>query len=197
MKMNIRALAALCLTSLWCGCWQKSIYPFYREMDLAFEPALLGTWSDQDQTSKEGSTTWTFSRGEGDSLYRVAVHDSDCDLDFDGRFFKLDNSRYLDLHSRKRSISEMPTHNLLRVRKTDPALELQVLSPGWVKERLQAHPKEIAHINVIDPDHPNDSEKMETVLTANTDLLQKFLRDHLEAPGFFEDSFELKRKQDK
>jgi hypothetical protein len=192
MKLKALALSTLSLAALFTGCWQKSVHPFYHEKDLVFEPALLGTWNEPDKKPEE-TETWTFTRSGRKSLYRVDILDGETKLEFDGALFQLGDNRFLDLYSRKRSANEMPAHHLLRIRNVGSALQVQMLGLDWVRDRMRTHPNEIGHILVADSEHPDDADKGEAVLTAGTELLQKFVRDHLDAMGFFDDPVHLKK----
>ncbi|MDB6039499.1 MAG: hypothetical protein JWM99_3340 [Verrucomicrobiales bacterium] len=195
MKQKALSICALSLLLL-TACWQKSVYPFYKEKDVIFEPLLLGTWTEPDKKAEEAAT-WTFTRGEKESLYRIAIHDGETKLDFDGRLFKLGDKQFLDLYSRQRSISEMPAHHLVKIRSTGSSFDLQILSLDWTRDWLRAHPSEIAHIYAADPEHPDDVTKGEIILTAGTDLLQKFVHDHLDATGFFDGQSTFKKVENK
>jgi hypothetical protein len=38
--------AMLMAVVLLTGCWQKSVYPFYKDKDVYFDEKLLGTWRE-------------------------------------------------------------------------------------------------------------------------------------------------------
>jgi hypothetical protein len=192
MKTKALMLCTLGLAVLWTGCWQKSVQPFYKAGDVIFETPLLGTWQDSDK-KPEDSTIWTFARGEKEKTYRLEIKDTDNKYNFDVHLFNIGTNRFLDLYSRNRSVSDIPGHSLLRVGRIGSTMEVRVLSIKWVKDWLKAHPNEIAHIEAADPDHPNDPDQGETILTADTDRLQKFVIAHLDAEGFFDGSGELKK----
>lgn len=192
MKKAGLTVAAVGLALFLCGCWQKSIYPFCKESEVIFDATLLGTWIDPTEQPQKSS--WTFARGQRPSVYRVSIKDNEVDLDYEGRLFKLGEEQFLDLYSRRRSVAEMPTHNLLRVRKNRGDLEIRVLQPDGVRDWVQAHPAEIAHIDVADPENPEDKSKGETVLSAQTDELQKFVRAHLDEKNFFSEPSTLKKR---
>jgi hypothetical protein len=190
MKFTLGLFAAAVLLT---GCWQKSVYPFYKEKDGFFEEKLIGTWREADKTADEG-TTWTFDKGETANVYKVHIADKEeMKVDCDGRLFKLGETKFLDLYSRHRAIIDMPAHALFRVMDIGESFKLQMLSPGWFKNRLQLHPKEIANIFVTDPEHPDDVDKGEFVLTASTEAVQKYVLEHLKDEGFWEEPGELKK----
>ena len=182
------AAAVLLMT----GCWQKSVYPFYKDKDVFFEEKLIGTWREADKAADEG-TTWTIEKGEVANVYKFHIADKETKLDCDGRLFKLGDTKFLDLYSRNRGVVDMPAHVLFRVKELGESFKLQIMSLGWVRNRLQVYPKEIANVFVIDPEHPDDADKGEFVLTAPTEQLQKYLLEHLNDEGFWEETGELKK----
>jgi hypothetical protein len=101
--------------------------------------------------------------------------------------------KLLDLYSRNRGIVDMPAHTLMRVRELGDIFKVQLLSPGWVKNRLQLHPKEIANVFAPNPEHPDDADTGEFILTADTERVQKFLTEHLNDEGFWDEPGELKK----
>ena len=94
-------------------------------------------------------------------------------------------------------MSDIPTHHLLRVTKLGPSFEFRALDSDNVKKYLQAHPNEVAYVAVPDPEHPEDADKTEFVLAANTDALQTFVRKHLDEADFFTDTTEFTRQDAK
>jgi hypothetical protein len=193
MKTKSIALAGLAAAILLTGCWQKSVYPFYKDKDLFFEEKLIGSWREADKQGEEG-TTWKFEKGETPNVYKIHISDKEeLKLDCDGRLFKLGETKFLDLHSRDRGFVTMPAHALFRVKELGETFKLQMLSPGWFKSRMQLHPKEIPNLFVCDPEHLDDIDKGEFVLTAPTDEVQKYLLVHLNDEGFWEEPGELKK----
>ena len=196
MKRKILSFGLCVFAIISAGCWQKSVYPFYKDSDVKFEPALLGIWGEPDK-KPEDAQIWKITRGAGASAYQINVHSGETSLDYDAHLFKLDENRFLDMYSRNRTSSDVPAHHLVRVRKLGATFEYQSLSLEGVKKWLEAHPKEIAFVAMPDPEHPDDKEKTELVLTAGTEDLQKFVRNHLDAPEFYDDRIELKKSGEK
>jgi len=190
IKFTLGLLAAVVLLT---GCWQKSVYPFYKEKDVFFEEKLLSSWREAGKAADEG-TTWTFAKGELPKVYTVHIADKEAKIDCDGRLFKIGETQFLDLHSRNRGVVDIPAHALFRVGALESeSFKLQMLSPGWVKNRLQLHPKEIANVFANDPEHPEDADKGEFIFTADTEALQKYVTAHLNDEGFWEEPGELKK----
>ncbi len=174
------------------GCWQKSLHPFYHDKDVIFDRALLGEWREPDKEG-EDTATWTFTRGTGTNVYNLHVEDKEMKLDYDVRLFKMGERRFLDLHSRRRPLGEIPAHHLFRLEALGETLKFEAMSSEWVSKWVRANPKDIAFIFASDPEHPDAPEKGEHILVAETDRLQKFVRDHQDAEGFFQGGEELKR----
>ena len=194
MKTKSITLAVFAIALLLTGCWQKSVHPFYTDKDVFFEEKLLGEWREADKEAAEG-TTWTFSKSALPNVYIVKIADKETKLECDGRLFKLGDAQILDLYSRNRAVLDMPGHTILRVRESGDSFKIQLLSPGWMKNRLQLNPKELSHVVAADPENPSDPDKGEIILTAETERLQKFVREHMNAEGFWEEPGTLKRAQ--
>lgn len=174
------------------GCWQKSLEPFYTQKDLIANPSLIGTWTEADKKPEENPGTWTFSQA-GEKRYSLTVVDGETTAEFEGRLFKLGDSQFLDLYSRKRALSEIPAHHLVRIAIQKDAIEMSLLSMEWVNKWVSQHPKSISHTRVSDPEDPENTEKMEIVLTAPTAALQKFVLEHQKDEDFFDGLTILKR----
>ena len=177
-------LTCLAAAVLWAGCWQKSVEPFYQAKDLAFNPALAGTWFDENE-NPDKRASWTFTARK-DQGYLLEIKEADETMEYDVHWFRLGGRDYLDFFSRKRSMSEIPAHHLLQVGMEDGKVQLKFLSLGWVEKWLKAHPQSLGHLRVVDSDDPDNTDKMEFVLSAPTADLQKFILEHRDAEGFFD-----------
>jgi hypothetical protein len=192
MKLTKVAAALVVGAFLLTGCWQKSIFPFFKEADVIVEDALLGDWTEQDK-EKEKPAKWNFIRAESDRTYRVRIEDGDTRLDLDARLFKLAGQRYFDFYSRARSINEIPAHHLFRVREIGATLKIQIQSPEWTQKWLKEHPNALPTVKSYDPENPKDEDKVEIILAADTDRLQKWVIEHQGDEGFWDDIHELKK----
>lgn len=178
--MKIRTSCLLLSACLLAGCWQKSLNPFYTAADLAFDSKLAGSWKEKKESSdgkEEKGQDWTFTAGP-DKGYKLEIEDGDETHRYDAHLFKLDGHRLLDIVPTERTVSTIPAHNLFRVIEIGPTLQLAALNPDWVHKWLRKNPGALAHVAVVDPEHRDDREKDELVLTAETKALQKFLREH-------------------
>src|SRR5688500_12247289 len=192
MNRKLLALAVFAVAALLTGCWQKSVHPFYNDKDVFFDEKLLGEWRDPEKAAGEGGT-WRFEKGLGTNSYKVTLADKDESAEFDGRLFKLGDERLLDLHSRTRGGFDIPAHVLLRAVEIGESLKLQSFNQAWLEKRLQLHPNEIPNVRAPDPEHPNDPDKGEIVLTATTDRLQKYIMDHRNDEDFWDGVDALKK----
>lgn len=171
------------LATLFAGCWQKSLHPFYQEKDLSYDTGLVGVWSEKQDDEKK-KDAWTFSAA-GENKYKLNILDGETTVEFEARLFNLGGDQYLDLLSAKRSMSEIPAHHLLKVARAGDTLKIHVLNTDWVQKWLKANPGKMDHLRLTDPDHPEDRDKDELVLTARTPELQKFIMDHRQDADFF------------
>src|SRR6266481_5879027 len=119
--------------ALLTGCLVTSVYPFYKQKDLAFEPALLGSWTN----SKEAGEHWKFER-EGTNAYRFTYTSDGKDSVMRAHFFKLGENAFLDMFTTEEGVDieppPIPSHFLIRVSNSSPNLKLTVLNYDWLKE---------------------------------------------------------------
>lgn len=169
------------------GCVVSSVYPYYTQKDLAFDPALLGTWTS---TSTNATDSWTFERRETQS-YKMTVKDGEESIEYDAHLFRLKGQLFLDVlpHPKKDCNEDfIPPHYLLRVDKLQPTLRLRPLDYKWMGELLEKKPKALRHMK---PGAKDDG----FIVTADTAELQKFIIRHLKTgEAWASDTTELKRQ---
>lgn len=186
MKRTILITAGLALT-LFTGCVVTSVYPFYLEKDVVFEPALLGSWQKAGQSDER----WEFARDKANG-YLVTFVSKDATNVFQGHAFKLHGEKFLDLGTAqwKEDIQPepVPSHLLVRVGQIAPSLKMANLNYDWLRELVAKNPEAIRHIVIKTGDKPDDRH---VVLTADTAELQRFLIKHLNTKGAWDDSLEL------
>ena len=192
MKTKLIALAVFAVAALFTGCWQKSVHPFYTDKDLFFEEKLLGEWRDGEKDADDAAT-WTFSKSVLPNVYVVNIVDKETKLDCDARLFKMGDTKFMDMYSRNRGVLDVPGHTLFRVLEVGESFKVQLLSPGWIKNRMQLNPKELSHVIAADPENPGETDKGEVILTAETERLQKFVKEHTNDEGFWEEPGTLKK----
>ena len=175
---------ALALT----GCVVTSVYPFYFEKDVSFEPALLGHWT-KGESPKEH---WTFER-DGETAYRLTYTEGDKSSVMQARLFKLRGQMFLDLLGAEPGdyglLPPIPAHALLRIIRTSPTLEMVPLDYEWLANLLEKKPKIIRHHIV----KVNGDKRL--VLTADTAELQRFVLKHLETEDAWKEVLKLQPDQ--
>lgn len=185
--MKTKTTCLLLLTGLLAGCWQKSVSPFYTAKDVVAESKLAGVWReprDPNETAEDNRATWEFTRGD-DKRFDLVIWNKEDRQEYDAYVFKLGDERYLDIGSKSRAISTTPVHHLFKLISVEPELKLAALNTDWMQKWLRNHPESIAHVAVIDPEHREDRDKDELVLTASTKSLQAFVRQHAAEENFF------------
>jgi hypothetical protein len=174
MKNSWLWRASMCLgwaALFWTGCI-PSLQPFYTEKDLLFESALVGAFSEQDDSS-----VWTFTKSS-EKEYRLVIKDKANSSSFSARLFKLADDLYLDLYPAKNSLDDcpredffksslVPGHLCLRLPQIQPSLRLQVMDEEGLKESLKSNPGVVPHSFIED-------ERL--VFTGSTEQMQAFLR---------------------
>lgn len=189
MKINrtigTAALAALALA--FTGCIVTSVYPFYFEKDLAFEPALIGDWKNADKPDEH----WKFER-VGANGYRITSESGSETAVVQGHVFKLQGQTFLDLTSGgwKEDIQPepVPSHFVTRLLQVTPTVKLSQMSYDWLKELLTNDPKAIRHLVIQTGEKPEDRR---FVVTADTVELQQFVLKHLKTERAWEKFMEL------
>lgn len=177
------------------GCVVTSVYPFYTDKDLAFDPGLLGKWSEsKTNASGEISTeTWEYSKAN-ENAYTFTGTTADETNTFSAHLFKLGGKRFLDWYPLKRDEGFIPPHYLFEVRQISPSLQIEPMDYEWLKDLLAKHPNAVRHIVLHEKSDRSDEGRI--VLTADTKELQKFLLKYMNDPKAFGDSStELKRQE--
>jgi hypothetical protein len=185
MKTIMKKLAVWVVVGIglaMAGCVVPSVYPFYTEKDLTFDPALIGTWADVDR-KPDNKETWTFEQANGQS-YKFLMLDTASTNEFTAHLFKLKDDLFLDCQLKQPNGDTIPPHYLLRVLQIQPTLKLSTLKSDWVRDYLAQNPNTLRH--TLAADDPPDTNTIHVVLTADTKDLQKFILKHLKTEGAFD-----------
>lgn len=185
----LKILGAGGVLALLAGCVVESVYPFYTAKDLAFEPALLGRWSDSATKAVE---YWEFAKAEGASylLTTVDAHETNA---YTTHFFHLQEHQFLDLRTTNYDdMNRLPLHLVVKISQIQPTLKLSVLNYDWLTKLVKKDPKAIRHIVV--PENPDDTNTANMIyLTADTKELQKFILRYAGDTNAFSGLLELQR----
>jgi hypothetical protein len=188
------ATAALAVaTLLLTGCVVTSVYPYYTAKDVTFEPKLLGTWYEEEETNTGAAKGfWRFDKVAAQT-YQVTMVEPEATNHFDAHLFTLGREQFLDLLPRERHDNTAPTHLLLRVRALEPQLTMEFLNYEWLAKLVEAKPKTIRHVIVPGPVGENNGEGGQLLLTADTAELQKFIRKHLKNTNAWAEPLVMKK----
>lgn len=93
-------LIGIFATSLLAGCVVTSVYPYYKEKELRFDPALVGGWREAGRTNTNRET-WTFDKRDHQT-YTLIVTQGEKKTEFDAHLFKLGSELLLDCLPRER-----------------------------------------------------------------------------------------------
>ena len=182
-------LPLLSLAVVLTGCLVTSVYPFYTQKDLAFEPGLVGDWTN----SKASCEHWKFEPA-GENAYQLTYTSDGKTSVMAARLFKLGSQAFLDLFTNETKDDSqpppIPSHFLMRADQLAPTVKLAPLNYDWLKEFLAKDPKALRHHLIPDNDKKEDSR---LVLTADTAELQQFILKHLKTGEAWAEGLELSR----
>ena len=179
----------LSLAGLLTGCLVTSVYPFYTQKDLSFEPGLVGQWTN----AKESGEHWKFEQ-DGDKAYQLTYTSDGKTSVMHAHLFKLGRQAFLDLFTTEAKDDiqppPIPSHFLLRADQLSPTAKLAPLDYDWLKEFLAKNPKALRHHLIPSGDKPEDAR---LVLTADSAELQQFVLAQLKTEEAWKGGFELNR----
>ena len=170
------------------SCVVTSIYPYYTDKDLVFDPAVLGKWVEAGATN--ASTEYVRIEQTGEKSYRATAFGTDGTNSIEAHLFRLHQQLYLDSFSTNRSLDYVPVHQVSKVTQTGPVLETADLNYDWLKKLLEKNPKAIRHMVLRDP---GEEKGGRIVLTADTQELQRFIIKYVNNTNAWEEPSQLKR----
>jgi hypothetical protein len=188
-KKTLKLLATGAVLAMVAGCITLSVYPFYNQKDLTFDPGMVGRWFKASQTNE----FWQFADVDGKYYRLTTTGDQDTNV-LDAHLFQLQQYTFLDLLTTNREMFQLPLHLISKVTRTNDTVTLQFLDYGWLANLLQTNTVAIRHLVV--PQNPAEGNDGNMVyLTAETRELQQFLLKHAEDTNAFnsDSTVELKR----
>jgi len=199
VKSNIghaaSAAAAVTLALFATGCIVTSVYPYYTEKDLVFEPALLGDWVGEKEADQKPAEFMSVER-LGDMGYRATAFGSDQTNSVICHLFRLKKQLFLDTCPTNHSLELIPVHQVSKVTMLQTTIETANLKYKWLEELVKQHPKTIRHARVRDEESQMGNEKdLRIVLTASTAELQKFILKHLNNTNAWDEPSRSKRRR--
>lgn len=186
--------AVMSLGLLFSGCddsgspFALSIHSLYTEVDLDFEPALLGNWVDD-----EGDVTFTFEKS-ADREYKLTVSEGDgreeSKGEFEGHLVQLGGAWFLDIYPKNLGGGSefhrahfIPAHTIARLWIERDNVKMAFLSAGWLKERIEDKSVDAAH----------EIAEGTPVLTCTTEELQYLVDLYANDEAAFSDPLVLVR----
>src|SRR2546426_5625817 len=146
MKRNLLIMSVLTTLAL-SGC-VPSLNPLYTEKDLVFDPALIGTWAEENN-----SDTWAFEK-DTDKSYKLVVTEKGDAREYKIHLVKLGPALFLDFYPED-SLCEVkqdfykahlvPAHLFAKVSEIGDTLRFALMNPDWLDKLLKQHPDAISH----------------------------------------------------
>jgi hypothetical protein len=174
------------------GCVVQSIHPLFAEKDLVPYPALVGTWTQQDDDKEVGR--WVFAAHDQQyelthtdekgrkALFTVGAGKLGTNVFLDGFPVNLLPGGELNDLAQAHLIG---AHIFLKLVKTNDALVLLAMDYEWLEKLLEENPKAIAH--VVQDKRP--------IFTASTEELQKFVAKYASDEKIFKNEIRLVPKK--
>ena len=172
-QTKFRALLACSSVLLTTAC-VPSLYPLYTDEDLTVDPAVVGTWIDDDDA------TWTLERSSGSS-YGLTIVEDGVSADFSAYLVQLGDHRFLDIYPEDDALPDhefflfhvVPAHTFWKLSLDDETLRLVGLDMDWLEDELESGAVSVTHSLWGDD---NDT----ILLTAKTRELQAFVVEYAE-----------------
>ena len=160
---SLKISLALGFVLLIAGCVVSSLYPFFTEKDLVFDPSFLGTWAGQDEDD-----TLVFKDVDG-KTYDLTYITEGQGLKFEVHLVKLGELKFFDVYPKVSKDHDafhlIPAHTIWKVQKDEDIIRIAWLDQNWLKEKIAKKEILIPHQLVED----------RIILTATTEELQKFV----------------------
>jgi len=201
MKRRFTWPALLLASSvLLCGCAPvDSFFPLYKPEDKAFEPELIGVWKIPDKDAKnkdDKDSRWTF-RGSADQNFydfKWGIVRAKGGLLAKVRLVRLDSALFIDFEgdsenkalNSKNTLMPFPivaVHMMGRIWLEGDTLRIHFLKDDWVDDQIKAGSFPLAHVG----------SGGNTLLTASTDELRKFMLDHADDSEALSDNYTFQR----
>lgn len=188
MKAHVQNFIALC--ALLCSACVPSVHPLYTHSDLAFDPGLIGIWTDSDSTE-----TWDLSLEKENEYKLVHTDESGKEGEFEVRLVKVGEQMFLDVCPSRPDLSQnnfyrghiLSVHTFVKLTRSGSSYQISILEPKWLKSHLAKKPSALRHA-VVDG---------EILITDSTTNLQTFILSNLTSAGAFAAPVSLRRKDGK
>ena len=155
MKKNL-GIAITAVALLLAGCVVSSVYPFYNQKDLIFDPSLLGKWDSTESTNE-----YIQFLESKDSNYLISMKMSADETNWiDGHLFQLKGQQFLDqqiiMTNACVGFGFVREHFICKIDNETNSLHVSWLSLDWLTDLLKKDNGAIRHIVVYD--NSNDTK---------------------------------------
>jgi hypothetical protein len=167
--------------------WSPSLQPIYTDEDIVFEPALAGTWTDDNGNAME-----IVPSTDVENAYIITPVISD-DESVQGpilaHLVKFSDFMFLDVYPGKSDADPkdvrhslfLNAHAFLLVDQIEPELILRDMDAKWLGDYLDANPDALGHTRVRSA-YINCTTD---VITASTEDIQTFMVAHIGDEGAY------------
>ncbi len=185
----ITVVALFALMLFLAGCIVTSIYPYYTDKDLVFDPAVLGKWVEGGKTNK--TSEYVKFEPMGTNGYWATAFGTSETNGFEVHLFRLKAQLFVDSFPTNRSLDFVPVHQVSKVTHMGPRLETANLNYDWLDTLLKKHPKAIRHM--VLREKPGDESGGRIILTADTRELQRFILKYVNNTNAWKEPTQFKR----
>ena len=166
-------------TGFWSGI---SLHPFYTDQELVFDEELLGSWGDDSGFCK-------FEKYKEDN-YILTITEDTSKAEFIAHLVDINNMLFLDVLPAKPFLGEnfiqeafyVPGYALWKIEQNEDTLELCFMD--GIVDILENDPNQLKH-EIVDEDN--------LLLTASTEDLQNFIKQHANNKALFSECKKMKR----
>ncbi len=161
-----------------------SLHPLYTDDDRVYDPALVGTWVDEDGNAYEVSEA-------ENGAYEFTYFEKSVPAKFKARLVRLGEYLYVDVTALEPPVENdlykahlLQLHTFSRIRVDGDVLYVSALDYGWLTTMLEQERIAI----------PYDRFGETIVLTASTAQLREFVLEHADDPEAFPEEDTLRRQ---
>jgi len=171
-----------------------SLHPIYTPDDIIYDPALIGTWQEQD-SGDSGDVLEFVAFPEHGNAYKLTFTNGDRDTgNFLAHLAGVGDYMFLDLYPELKETDEVDlamdwligSHMFVLVEQIEPDLIIRDMDYEWLSSYLSENPDVLEHEFVVDPYtevHSDPNNRL--VLTASPEELQAFMIEHLDTEGAY------------
>lgn len=165
-----------------------SLHPLYTPDTLVFEPALLGTWENDDDPfvfKQLGEKAYLLDASTGDKVEQYKVHLVKLGEHYFLDFYARDSNNFLSGDNDYGVAAKVRTHTFAKVKWGDNKLEIRHFAENeWLEQLFEQRRIRIKH-EVL--------EDGAIILTAGPKELQKFFLKYADDPNAFTESLVWQR----